>query len=76
MVRRKSRCLFNLAIDWELFHDLTPVRKVKFFQELNTGRRILSPEEQEELLQNAVPYLQDLILFDLNTGCGQVNFSF
>jgi len=60
--------MFNLAIDWELFRDLNPVRKVKFFREFNTGMRTLSPEEEERLLRIAAPYFQDLILFDLNTG--------
>ena len=45
-----------------------PVRKVKFFREFNTGLRVLSPEEEKSLLQNASPYLQDLIRFALNTG--------
>jgi len=60
--------MFNLAADWELFRDLNPVRKVKFFKEFNTGTRVVSPEEEERLLRNAAPYLQDLIRFDLNTG--------
>jgi len=60
--------MFNLAIDWELFRDLNPVRKVKSFRELNIGTRVLSPEEEEKLLQNAAPFLQDIIRFDLNTG--------
>lgn len=60
--------MFNLAIDWELFRDLNPVRKVKFFKELNTGTRVLRPEEDGMLFRNAAPYLQDLIRFDLNTG--------
>lgn len=41
--------MFNLAIDWELFRGLNPVRKVKFFKEFNTGTRVLSPEEEESL---------------------------
>jgi integrase len=60
--------MFNLAIDWELFRDLNPMRKVRFFKELNLGQRVVSPEEEERLLRNAAPYLQDLIRFDLNTG--------
>lgn len=60
--------MFNLAIDWELFRDLNPVRKVKFFKEFNTGTRVVNPEEEEKLLRNAAPYLQDLIRFALNTG--------
>lgn len=60
--------MFNLAIDWELFPGCNPVRKVKFFRELNTGRRVISPEEEERLIRNAAPFLQDLIRFSLNTG--------
>ena len=60
--------MFNLAINWDLFLDLNPVRKVKFFRELNTGARVVSPEEEERLLQHAAPFLQDLIRFGLNTG--------
>ena len=60
--------MFNLAIDWELFRDINPVRKVKFFRELNTGVRIVSPDEEGKLLRNAAPYIQDVIRFALNTG--------
>jgi len=60
--------MFNLAIDWKLFRDHNPVRKVRFFRELNTGTRVVSPEEEKKLLLNAAPYLQDMIRFDLNTG--------
>ncbi len=60
--------MFNLAIAWDLFLDTNPVRKVKFFREFNTGLRVVSPEEEKSLLQNASPYLQDLIRFALNTG--------
>ncbi|MGB8542740.1 MAG: tyrosine-type recombinase/integrase [Candidatus Acidiferrales bacterium] len=60
--------MFNLAITWDLFLGLNPVRKVKFFREFNIGLRVLSPEEEEKLLKNAIPYLQDLISFALNTG--------
>jgi len=60
--------MFNLAIAWDLFLDFNPVRKVKFFREFNTGLRVLSPEEEEELLREAAPYVQDVIRFCLNTG--------
>jgi integrase len=60
--------MFNLAITWDLFLGLNPVRKVRFFREFNIGLRVLSPEEEKALLQNAIPYLQDLISFALNTG--------
>jgi integrase len=60
--------MFNLAISWDLFLDLNPFRKVKFFREVNLGLRVVSPEEEEKLLQNASPYIQDIIRFGLNTG--------
>jgi integrase len=60
--------MFNLAITWDLYLGQNPVRKVKFFQEFNTGKRILTQEEEEKLIQNAAPYLQDIICFALNTG--------
>src|SRR5690348_15304056 len=60
--------MFNLAIEWDLFLGLNPFRKVKFFREFNTGLRVLSPEEEERLLRNAAPYVQDLIRLALNTG--------
>jgi integrase len=60
--------MFNLAIDWDLFRDINPVRRVKFFRELNTGVRVVSPDEEGKLLRNAAPYIQDMIRFALNTG--------
>ncbi len=60
--------MFNLAIVWDLFFELNPVRKVRFFREFNTGVRVVRPEEEEKLLRNAAPYIQDLIRFALNTG--------
>ena len=60
--------MFNLAIAWDLYLGLNPVRKVKFFREITNRLRVLSPEEEKKLLQNAIPYLQDLIRFALNTG--------
>ena len=60
--------MFNLAISWDLYLDLNPFRKVKFFREVNLGLRVVSPEEEEKLLRNASPYIQDIIRFGLNTG--------
>ena len=60
--------MFNLAITWDLFLGANPVRKVKFFREFNTGLRVLTLEEEKSLIQNASPYLQDLIRFAVNTG--------
>jgi integrase len=60
--------MFNLAIDWDLFREVNPMRKVKFFKEFNTGVRVVSPDEEGKLLRNAAPYIQDVIRFALNTG--------
>jgi integrase len=60
--------MFNLAIDWDDFPGRNPVCKVRFFKEFNTGSRVLSPDEEKKLIDNAAPFMQDLIVFGLNTG--------
>lgn len=60
--------MFNLATAWELFQGVNPVKKVRFFRELNTGLRVLSEEEEAKFLYNATPYIQDVARFALNTG--------
>jgi len=60
--------MFNLAIAWDLFLDLNPFRKVKFFREFNTGVRVLSPEEETQFVKCAAPYIQDIARFALGTG--------
>jgi integrase len=60
--------MFNLAERWGSFHGTNPVRMVKFFDEDNDVYRVLSPEEEERLLQHCAPYIQDLIVFAINTG--------
>lgn len=60
--------IFNLAIDWDLYLGSNPLRKVKFFQEVNTGFRVLSQEEQSRLVETATPVIQDIVLYALNTG--------
>jgi len=41
---------------------------VKFFQEVNTGFRVLKPDEETRLLRSATPAIQDVVLYALNTG--------
>ena len=60
--------MFNLAIDWDLYLGSNPLRKVKFFQEVNTGFRVLKPDEETRLPRNATPAIQDVVLYALNTG--------
>ena len=59
--------MFDLAVDWELYPGANPVRKMKFFQKLNLGFRILREDEERKLPANATPYIQDLLVFDRNT---------
>ncbi len=61
--------MFNLAINWDLYAGSNPLRKVKFFQEVNAGFRVLHAQEEARLLRNATPAVQDVVLFGLNTGC-------
>ncbi len=60
--------MLNLAIDWDLCLSSNPLRKVKFFQEVNTGFRVFSVEEESRLLANASPIIQDIVSYALNTG--------
>jgi integrase len=60
--------MLNLALDWDLYLGSNPVRKVKFFQEMNLGFRTLSLEEGKKLLANATPYIHDVVDFAVNTG--------
>lgn len=41
---------------------------MKFFQEVNTGFRVLNPDEENRLLRNATPAIEDIVLYALNTG--------
>ena len=52
--------MFNLAIDWDLYVGSNPLRKVKYFQEINTGFRVLKPDEETRLLRNATPPFRTL----------------
>lgn len=60
--------MFNLAIDWDDYPGRNPVGKVRFFKEFNTGSRVVTAEEEKKLVENAAPFMQDLIGFGLNTG--------
>ena len=68
MPERVPRYAFDSRFLARLFLDFNPVRKVKFFREVNIGFRVVSLEDEEKLLRNASPYTQDLVRFALNTG--------
>ena len=61
---RKS---FNKAVAWQLM-EKNPMNEVEFFKEPKSRDRVLSEDEQKKLLGVSEPWLQELILFDLNTG--------
>jgi integrase len=60
--------MFNLAINWDLYLGSTPVRKVKFFQEMNLGFRTLTLDEERKLFASTTPYIHDVASFAVNTG--------
>jgi len=60
--------MFNLAEHWQLFFGKNPVKGVKFLDEDNDMVRVLSEEEESLLLSHCSPYLQDLVVFAINTG--------
>jgi integrase len=60
--------MFNLAERWSLHRGSNPVRLVKFLREDNLKFQTLSEEEERALLAQCPPYLQDMIVFAINTG--------
>ena len=60
--------MFNMAERWDQYQGKNPVRLVKFLPEENLQFKTLSQEEEQALLACCPPYLQDMIVFDLNTG--------
>ena len=61
------RKIFNKAVAWRLMES-NPIDKVEFFKEPKPRSRVLSRDEQERLLEVAEPWLQELVVFDINTG--------
>jgi integrase len=51
-----------------MFFGKNPVKGVKFLDEDNDMVRVLSEEEESLLLSHCSPYLQDLVVFAVNTG--------
>jgi integrase len=60
--------MFNMAEQWGLYRGRNPVKGVKFLAEDNLQYRSLSDEEEAVLLKHCCPYLQDLVVFSINTG--------
>jgi len=62
---------FNLAIrQWEWLDD-NPVKRVTKERVNNTIERWLSKEEEDKLLRASPPWLQDIIIFAIQTGLRQ-----
>jgi integrase len=69
-VNRELACLkhmFNMALNDGIVAE-NPVRKVRFFREDGQRERILTPEEEGELLKHCNDYLKNAVLIALNTG--------
>jgi integrase len=60
--------MLNLAERWNLRQGQNPVRLVKFLSEDNVQFQTLSGEAEQALLARCPSYLQDMIVFALNTG--------
>ena len=63
-----ARAMFNLASKWNNFFGKNPVSEAGLFKLDNQKERILSNEEEHELLSCAPPYLKSIIICALNTG--------
>jgi integrase len=64
MLRRE----FNLAIRWGFHKGINPVKMIDFLDEDNLQIVTLSHEEEKALLKHCPSYLQDMVLFTLNSG--------
>jgi integrase len=60
--------MLNMAGRWNLYRGANPVRSVKFLSEDNLQFHTLSQEAERAILACCPPYLQDMIVFALNTG--------
>lgn len=61
------RTLFNTAKKWNQYYGENPVSIVGLLHEDSFEERILSFEEQRELLEQSIPYLRPIIITALNT---------
>lgn len=60
---------FNVGIEWGYCKE-NPVRKIKLFSEREFQKGwVLTPEEEQRLLNSCSPHLKPLVVFLLNTGC-------
>jgi len=62
------RHLFYLAEKWDKFYGKNPVAKSGLLKEDNQQERILSYDEEEDLIRNSSPHLVPILITALNTG--------
>jgi integrase len=60
--------LFNLPESWGVFRGRNPMKGIRLLSEDNLQYRSLSDAEQADLLAQCSPYMQDLVVFAVNTG--------
>jgi len=60
--------LLKLAKKWEKFYGDNPVSTAGLLEENNLIQQILTPKEEERLLNNSADHLKDIIVCALNTG--------
>ena len=61
------RHVYSMAITWEKATE-NPVKKVRFAREDNGRVRVLSPNEETQLLLHCGPQLKPLVIAALHTG--------
>jgi site-specific recombinase XerD len=61
------RHLYTMAITWGKASE-NPVKKIRFARENNGCVRMLSPEEEAQLLAHCEPQLKPLVVTALHTG--------
>ncbi|MEX0998979.1 MAG: tyrosine-type recombinase/integrase [Thermodesulfobacteriota bacterium] len=61
------RRMFNLAISWEKCSS-SPMRQVSFYKEVPSKERILSKEEEINLVQCSPEHIKPILITALNTG--------
>jgi len=60
--------LFNLAEHWGLYRGRNPMKGIRFLPEDNLRFRSVTEAEEAVLLSHCSPYLQDMVVFAINTG--------
>jgi len=62
------RNLFFLAIDWKLYKDKNPVSVAKLLNSESKERRIITPEEQQLIMDASPVFFRDILMGAFNFG--------